>query len=318
MADSGYLDTVKGLIEQLEIPDVEWQQDEISGRWTARFVLPYSRLQTTLDRLQKALGSESNSRIIVTPVDLVLSRTKLDQPGRLFGTATALTREQLYDDVKNSARLSSNFLLLVVLSTIVAAIGLLKDSVAVLVGAMVIAPFLGPNIALALGTALGDRKLISESLRTNLIGFLFTLLLTLLIGIAWPVSPESVELMARTTVGLEDVALALAAGAAGVLSLTTGLSSVLVGVMVAVALLPPAVAVGLMLASGQWSLAAGAGMLLTVNIVCVNLSANIVFVARGIKPRNWFEKQKARQSSLITILAWLVSLVVLSVIIYLR
>jgi uncharacterized membrane protein len=126
------------------------------------------------------------------------------------------------------------------------------------------------------------------------------------------------ELVARTEVGLDSVVLALAAGAAAVLSLTTGLSSVLVGVMVAVALLPPAVVLGLMLGSGQFALAAGAGLLLAVNLVCVNLASNVVFLVKGVYPRTWFEQQRARRATLIYALMWVVTLLVLMLLIYLR
>ncbi|HEU5339450.1 MAG TPA: DUF389 domain-containing protein, partial [Sulfuricaulis sp.] len=121
-----------------------------------------------------------------------------------------------------------------------------------------------------------------------------------------------------TDVGLDSVALALASGAAAALSLTTGLSSVLVGVMVAVALLPPAATFGLMLGSGQYALATGAGLLLAVNIVCVNFAAKLVFLMKGIHPRTWWEKQKARQSMITYLVIWAVSLVILVGLIFLR
>lgn len=124
--------------------------------------------------------------------------------------------------------------------------------------------------------------------------------------------------MSRTYVGMDAVVLALASGAAAVLSLTTGLSSVLVGVMVAVALLPPMATVGLMLGSGQFDLAFGAALLLAVNVVCVNLAAKTVFLFRGIKPRTWLEKRKAKQSMMTYMLFWGISLAVLLVAIYLR
>lgn len=101
------------------------------------------------------------------------------------------------------------------------------------------------------------------------------------IGIIWPFNITSPEIASRTVVGLDSVALALASGAAAALSLTTGLSSVLVGVMVAVALLPPAVALGLMLGHGHFDLAVGAGLLLAVNLVCVNLSSKVVFLLKA-------------------------------------
>ena len=93
--------------------------------------------------------------------------------------------------------------------------------------------------------------------------------------------------------------------------MTTGLSSALVGVMVAVALLPPTATLGMMLGSGQLNLALGAGLLLAVNVVCINLSAKLMFQLKGVKPRTWLEKRKARQSVSIYILIWIVTLGIL-------
>ncbi|NIV31321.1 MAG: DUF389 domain-containing protein, partial [Anaerolineae bacterium] len=83
---------------------------------------------------------------------------------------TAISREELYNRVEKNARLDRTYLLLVALSTVVVAIGLVEDNVAVVIGAMVIAPLLGPNIALALSAALGDKTLMGQALRTNLSG----------------------------------------------------------------------------------------------------------------------------------------------------
>jgi uncharacterized membrane protein len=124
--------------------------------------------------------------------------------------------------------------------------------------------------------------------------------------------------MARTDVGLDSVALALASGAAAVLSLTTGLSSVLVGVMVAVALLPPTATLGLMLGAGQYHHALGAGLLLAVNIVCVNLAAKVVFLAKGIHPRTWWERKRAKRAMLLYVIIWVLSLAILIAMIYVR
>ncbi len=200
---------------------------------------------------------------------------------------------------------------MVFLSTIVASIGLIENNVAVIVGAMVIAPLLGPNIALAFATSLGDSELMWQSLKTNFVGLALALLMAMAIGLIWPDHLHSSEIMVRTDVGLDGVLLALASGAAAVLSLTTGLSSALVGVMVAVALLPPTATLGMMLGSGQLNLALGAGLLLAVNVVCINLSAKLMFQLKGVKPRTWLEKRKARQSVSIYILIWVVTLGIL-------
>jgi uncharacterized hydrophobic protein (TIGR00341 family) len=215
--------------------------------------------------------------------------------------------------VTKNVTLDSNFIVLVILSTVVAAIGLIENNVAVVIGAMVIAPLLGPNIALGLGTALGDTKLMRKALITNLAGVSLAISLSVLIGLSWPFDINSAELMARTDVGMDSLALALASGAAAALSMTTGLSSVLVGVMVAVALLPPAATFGLMLGHGEYQLAMGAALLLIANVVCVNLATKLVFLVKGISPRTWWEKEKARRAMRVSILVWLTGLTILAI-----
>jgi len=85
-----------------------------------------------------------------------------------------------------------------------------------------------------------------------------------------------------------------------------------------VALLPPATALGLMLGDGDIGLAIGAGLLLAVNIVCVNLASKIVFFVKGIRPRTWLEKEKAKRAMVVYVLGWLVTLVILMIVIYMR
>ena len=96
-----------------------------------------------------------------------------------------------------------------------------------------------------------------KAFKTGLAGMGLALILSIFIGILWPLNVESRELLARTYVGLDSAVLALASGAAAVLSLTSGIPSILVGVMVAVALLPPTATLGLMLGAGQTELAYG-------------------------------------------------------------
>ncbi|MBT8068874.1 MAG: TIGR00341 family protein, partial [Gammaproteobacteria bacterium] len=179
-------------------------------------------------------------------------------------------------------------------------------------------PLLGPNLAFGLGTALGDLALMRKSALTTVVGIGFAVVLSVAVGLLWPMEIYSPEILSRTEVGLDSVALALASGAAAALSMTTGLSSVLVGVMVAVALLPPAVTLGLMLGRADFDLAFGAGLLLVINLVCVNLACKLVFLIRDIRPRTWVEKTKARRAMLIYIMVWALTLMVLILFIFSR
>ena len=317
IADTKSVDTLAVLAEQVKAFDFRPGVVGSDGMQQSRMLVRDEQVQRVLDGLQGVLGAQPTARILlVLSVETVLP--KPDENGKGRKDAASITRESLYDDIAKGARLDFNYLVLVMLSTIVAAIGLVENNVAVVIGAMVIAPLLGPNLALSLGTALGDTVLMRKAVLTLVAGILLAVGLSLLFGMLWPTAFDSDELLSRTHADLGSIALSLASGAAATLSLTTGLSGVMVGVMVAVALLPPAVTLGMMLGNGHPELALGAGLLLAINIVCVNLSSKIVFFLKGVRPRTWLEKEKAKQAMTLYVVGWVVTLAMLLVAIYLR
>ena len=311
------LPAVERIIKQHD-SEILWVNSNENGGKMIRALVSDDQRQAVLDALQGLFGSDENSKILVLALEAALPRKEPKKEDNETPDPVTTTREEIYNNIEKNTRLDSTYLLLVFLSTVVVAIGLLENNVAVVIGAMVIAPLLGPNIALALGAALGDMSLMWKAFKTIIAGISLALVLSIGLGAYHPLSLDSPELMARTKVGLDSMALALASGAAAVVSLTTGLSSVLVGVMVAVALLPPTATLGIMLGAGNNELAIGAALLLAVNIVCVNLSAKVVFLVRGIKPRSWLEKQKARQSITAYLVIWIFSLAILLAIILFR
>lgn len=259
--------------------------------------------QKLIDDLQNMSKMSSRFRINIMTVDTTIPDA---------GTASVSdTREELKAKMNQGALLDFNYFLLTFLSTLVALIGLLQDNIAVVIGAMVIAPFLGPNLAFAFGTSLGDRKLMIAAFKTGVTGVGFAILISFVYGYLDSGVPVSEELMGRTSIGLDGVALAVASGVAGVLSLTSGLSMTLVGVMVAVAILPPAATFGYMAGAGELKLAYGAFLMFSVNIVCVNLSGLMVFLAKGIKPRLWFERRMTKPFVIGGIVIWSILLVLL-------
>ncbi len=317
VTECGHTDTVIGIAEQHELDAwVVPTQDE--QRCISRLLVRRDKQQAVLDALQGALGKLDFFRIMLIPLEGALPRPSKEELEEVKRRALTLSREELYQEISSASEINSNFLYMVLLSTIVAAIGLLEDNLAVIIGAMVIAPLLGPNIALSFAAALGDRDLAWSALKTNLAGLGLALLIAIVIGFFWPYSLDTTELSSRTDVGLDGIALALASGAAAVLSLSAGWSVSLVGVMVAVALLPPAATLGLMLGAGQLQNALGAALLLAVNVVCVNLSGKLVFLLKGIKPRTWLEKRKARQSMKTYVFFWIVVLIVLIIVMQVR
>jgi uncharacterized hydrophobic protein (TIGR00341 family) len=315
IADKSYIDSIKNIVEKNDASDFWVVSSDREERKVVRILVKPEQRQIILDALQEILSTSFSYRVVVIPVEAALPREEAKEETEKI-SATETTREELYNSIGKNARLNQTYLLLIFLSTVVVAIGLLKDNVAVVIGAMVIAPLLGPNLALALGTALGDTDLMWKAFKTGLAGMSLALVLSILIGIFWPLNIESRELLARTNVGLDSAVLAMASGAAAVISLTSGIPSILVGVMVAVALLPPAATMGLMLGAGQTDLAYGAAFLLAVNIVAINLSAKLGFLIQGIKPRTWLEKKKAKQSMQSYIIIWVLTLAALLFVIY--
>ena len=220
-------------------------------------------------------------------------------------------REALVEEVMSGSRLTTDFIVLTILSAVVAAIGLNENNVAVVIGAMVIAPLLGPILGFSLASALGSSKMMVQSARTAITGLSIGFGTVFILAMLFPVNLQSEELIARTNINPEVIALALASGAAAALSLTGGLSSSLVGVMVAVALLPPSAASAMYLGAGDLKSAFSAAILVLLNVVCVLLSTQIVFVWKGVQPRRWSQQENAERSRRNNIVSWMVLLVLL-------
>ena len=289
-------------------------------RFSTSMMVKLEDVQTVLDALQQILDHCDKARVIVHSIETTLPKIEVEEPVENTPKAKpkdpGLSREELFEEVERSGMLTQTYLLLTMLSAIVAAIGMVENSVAAVIGAMVIAPLLGPNLALALGTTLGDISLTRRAILANLAG------LGLAIGVAVLISlmiepTTNAQLADRAVVSYGALILALASGAAAVLSLSAGTAAGLVGVMVAVALMPPAVGLGLFMGWGQWTQAGQAALLLMINITAINLSAKLVLVLRGVTPRRWPDKSRAKRSSRWSFGFWGVSLLMTVVLIYL-
>ncbi|MGD0652901.1 MAG: TIGR00341 family protein [Thermoguttaceae bacterium] len=293
---------------QVRLPD---------GEVLVRILLDAEQSEAVLDLLEKQYAGGEGNRVVILPVEATLPRAEPEpaatpeQPPTEEKSPERIGREELYEDIKDAARCSRVYLAMVVLSTIVASIGLRQNSVAIIIGAMVIAPLLGPNMALSLGTTLGDLSLLWRALRTSLAGIATVMALSAIIGVLVHVDPALPEVVPRTRVVPGDIAVALASGCAGALAFTTGVSAALVGVMVAVALLPPLVTFGLLLGGGEPELAMGALSLFMVNLICVNLAGVTTFLVQGIHPATWWEKNRAAKATRIAIGLWVALLAAL-------
>lgn len=321
-----YRGDLKQILEGYDYLDL-WQEKTDDGRIHVTFVLPTGKTEEILDILEKRFSSTAGFRIILVPAEASIPRLEIKEKEKpedqkqppekkTVSKTIRISREELYADAEKTARFSSVFIVLTILSALVASFGILRNNVVFIIGAMVIAPVLGPNVALSLATTLGDIELFRKALRTLALGVLAALAFAVLLGLVLSVDPQAPELVSRTEVNFGDIVLALAAGSAAALSFTSGLLSALIGVMVAVAFLPPLVALGMLVGSGHWKMAFGALLLFLANIICVNLSGVVTFIVQGIRPLRWWDAQKAKKASRRAIFVWTFLLAVLALLIY--
>lgn len=174
---------------------------------------------------------------------------------------------------------SFSFHFMLGLSAIISTLGLLANSVAVIIGAMIIAPLMGPIVGMAFSVAMGNRKLLRRSSLTLLKGVILTILLSWLT--AWLIGLKTVdsEIISRTNPTLIDLGIAMAAGMAGAFANTRRLiADALPGVAITVALVPPLSVVGIGLALGEQEIALGSSLLFLTNLICIIFFGALVFL----------------------------------------
>lgn len=177
---------------------------------------------------------------------------------------------------------SLSFYVLLGLSGVIATLGLLANSVAIIIGAMIIAPLIGPITGIAYSTTVANRRLLRRSFLTLFTGVIFTVFISFLI--AWLVGLKTItpEITARTNPTLIDLVIALAAGAAGAFAKTRRrIADALPGVAIAVALVPPLSVVGIGLALRNGSLAFGASVLFITNLTGIVFSGVIILLLQS-------------------------------------
>ncbi len=193
--------------------------------------------------------------------------------------------------LRDACRPDFDFFLLVVLSSAIATLGLLTDSAATIIGAMLVAPLMTPIIGLGLGSVTGDEKTVLNSAQGLVAGLgmavLVSLFLTWLNRFLPFVALQDLpgEVIARTHPSPIDLAIALAGGLAAAFAYAQpDISAALPGVAIATALMPPLCTVGVGIALGDWRVAGGAVLLFSTNAVAIAFASMVVFFSLGFRP----------------------------------
>ena len=199
---------------------------------------------------------------------------------------TGAEQDDIIRQAQLNAQLNLDYATLIVISASLAALGLLLNSAAVIIGAMLVAPLMSPLISLSSGLAVGRVKMAGRALMTLAIGVVMALLMAVVLGSLLPTDLPTPEMLGRGRPTLLDAAVALASGVIGAYATARkDIPAALAGVAIAAALMPPICTVGLGLALGDSSLAYGALILFLTNIICIIAAGMVVFLYMGLSLR---------------------------------
>jgi uncharacterized hydrophobic protein (TIGR00341 family) len=299
--------------------------EETSGReftGIVSFPLPTTAVEPVLDRLRET-GIDEDAYTIVVAAETVVSRRfdQLEERYEEEDTDKRIAREELHARAEELVPTYGTYLVMTVVSAVVATAGLLLDSPAVVVGSMVIAPLIGPAMATAVGTVVDDRGMFREGIKLQAVGLAIAIVAAAAFaGLArvTNVIPPGTDVLAisqvrgRLTPDFLSLAVALGAGVAGAVSLASGVSTAIVGVMIAAALVPPLGVIGIGLAWGLPGTVLGSSVLVLVNVLSINVTALAVLWYRGYRPDHWFKKDTARRATRKRVGALVAAILVLS------
>jgi len=294
------------------------EEDKPGANFVVKILTRAEDTGSITDAITKLLSKTENFRIIIQAVEATVPPVEApEEPPAKIGRLS-VSREELYNDVVQAAKPTYVFAGLMIISTLIAAFGFLKDSTAIIIGSMVIAPLLAPNVALSLGSVLADFTLIRQGLSTQFSAVLLVFFLSALFGAATNIDPNLSNIHQRIYADYTDIIVAFLSGTAGILSFTAGSSTALIGVMVSISLLPPLVATGLLTGSGYFIYATGSFLLFMANLASLNLAGILTFIFQGVRPMTWWKAKKARAYSMKAMLLWFILIIILLAAMWLR
>nr|WP_281196138.1 TIGR00341 family protein [Halorubrum sp. F4] len=302
--------------------------DETSNReytGVAMFPLPKTAVEPVLERLREA-GIDDRTYTVIVAAETVISRRfeelEAEYAEESERDEDRISRQELQAKADDLASGMRTYVLMTVISAVIATAGLLLDSPATVVGSMVIAPLIGPAMSAAIGTVVDDEEMFRRGVRMQVLGVAVAVAAATLFAVALRtlglVPPgldplELAEVAERLAPNVLVLAVAIGAGVAGIVSLMTGVSATLVGVMIAVALIPPAAAVGIGIAFSIPRLVLGAGVIVAVNVLSINLAALVMLWYEGYRPERWFREDDARAAVVKRVAVLVAAIAVLSV-----
>lgn len=222
---------------------------------------------------------------------------------------TAMVNHQaIIKEVSSSVDRSWIYYSMLMLAALIALLGLLNNSVAVVIGAMLISPLMGPIISSGLAFTIGDLRLAQQAFRTIAISVTLTIIACAVVSFISPLKEPTAEILARVRPNIFDLFVAVLSGTVGAIALCTRRNYLITstGVAIATAVIPPLSVTGYGLGTGQLMLALGGFLLFFTNFVAIVLSSDLVFFIFGFRTRHVETIQYSPRKRLIIITGLLI------------
>ncbi len=198
-----------------------------------------------------------------------------------------IEKYEAYETVVAGSTDKIEYYVLLFLSCLIATMGLYQNSAAVIIGAMIVAPLMGPVFGLSAGILWGSGKTLWESITTLIKGTLVVVVVTGVLSFFIPGIVPTPEMFSRTKPSFFDIIVALSCGFIGAYAFVNKrVSSAIPGVAISVALMPPLCTAGIGIGLQRWDMAMGAGLLYAINLVGISMAALIVFYLVRLHPQS--------------------------------
>jgi uncharacterized hydrophobic protein (TIGR00341 family) len=315
-------ENIRTIFENLKLPLVHSTgtlDDVAVSNFSA--LVPDELVDNAIEELVKNMDLRIKENVIsVYDVEAYVSTVldKIKEKANKKSTKNPL--EKLVNETDRYVRLNKDTFVMVLFATLVAFAGLLLDNVAIVIGAMLLSPLLGPLNAFAVNTNLGRLRKVAFSQLSILILLAGIIALssvaTFFISHFVSIPLNSGQIVSRMHASFSDIGIALVLGLAGGLALFVALPELLVGVAIAVALVPPTTVAGIGLALGNARLFVGALAITFVYLIGMELGSSFMLRIRGVTPRRYYQKEEARTKFAYSIAILVALFGILSAIVY--
>ncbi|WP_414837239.1 TIGR00341 family protein [Candidatus Nanosalina sp. VS9-1] len=311
---------------QINIPDENTEQvREVLGKYSSDIlsmdgesdeekitVLTATVESEDVDELSKELKSIKELDSGELKIRLIDQQALIEKGQKTRGSSTKLSQEEVYSKAQESSTFNRPQWMLMGLSSAIAAYGLMLNNIAVVIGAMMLAPVLSPIVSSSIALTVGDGKLLKEGLFTGIGGGLLAILISGISVIPFnPTVNSTMNLI--VSAGLENLLLSLFVGSAAALAFVTGYRDQIAGVAVAVALVPPLAAAGIGLRVQNLFFTYNAVSLALINLLAVLVSGSVSLKLLGFKPSTYYKKKTAERLRYVLPVAVVVMLAVATI-----